>query len=93
MSGRGIDFLENCVNKNVTDADRKGSMERAKELAATCIADAADLGITIDDMEPEWGRVEEIIYDAMQDLLGDELVFWKTVAAIMERRDKNETLH
>lgn len=48
-------------------------------------------GITIDDMEPEWDSVEEIIYEAMQDVLGDELVFWKTVAAIRERR--NETLH
>jgi len=25
MSGRGIDFLENWVNKNVIAADRKGS--------------------------------------------------------------------
>jgi hypothetical protein len=87
------DFLENWVNKNVTAADRKGSMDRAKELAALCVADAADLGITIDDMEPEWGSVEEIIFDAMQDILGDELVFWKTVAAIRDRRERNETLH
>jgi hypothetical protein len=93
MSGRGIDFLENWVNKNVTPADRKGSHDRATELAAQCVADAAALGITIDDMEPEWGGVEEIIFDAMQDVLGDELIFWKTVAAILERREGNETLH
>ena len=93
MSGRGIDFLENWVNKNVTAIDRKGSKARAKELAGVCIADAAALGITIDDMEPEWGSVEEIIFDAMQDILGDELVFWKTVAAIRKRREGNETLH
>ena len=93
MSGRGIDFLENWVNKNVTDANRNGSQQRAKELASLCFADAADLGITIDDMEPEWGSVEEIIFDAMQDVLGDELIFWKAVAAIRERRERNETLH
>lgn len=29
MSGRGIDFLENWVNKNVTAVDRKGSQDRA----------------------------------------------------------------
>ena len=29
MGGRGIDFLENWVNKNVTEADRKGSQDRA----------------------------------------------------------------
>ena len=93
MSGRGIDFLEGWVGKNVTESDRKGSRERARELAALCVADAADLGITVDDMEPEWGTVEEIIYDAMQDILGDELEFWKTVAAIRDRRERNETLH
>ena len=43
MSGRGIDFLENWVNKNVTAADRKGSQDRAKELAAMCLADAVAL--------------------------------------------------
>lgn len=31
MSGRGIDFLENWVNENVTVADRKGSQDRATE--------------------------------------------------------------
>lgn len=34
MSGRGIDFLENWVNKNVTAADRKSSQGRATELNA-----------------------------------------------------------
>lgn len=53
MSGRGIDFLENWVNKNVTAAYRKGSQDRATELAAQCYADAAALGITMNDMEPE----------------------------------------
>jgi hypothetical protein len=52
MSGRGIDFLENWVQHNVTEADKKGSRERAKEHADTCIAQAAAIGITIDDMEP-----------------------------------------
>ena len=93
MSGRGIDFLENWVNKNVTAAERKRGRDRAKELAAFCLADAAAVGITIDDMEPEWGSVEEIIYEAMQDVFGDELVFWKTVAAFRERREGNGTLH
>lgn len=91
MSERGIAFLDNWVNKNVTAAERKRGRDRAKEYAAFCLADATALGITIDDMEPEWGSVEEIIYQAMQDVMGDELVFWKTFAAMRERR--NETLH
>ena len=93
MSGRGIDFLENWVNRNVTLSDRKGSQDRATELAAQCYADAAALGITMDDMEPEWGSVEEIIYDAMQDVLGDELEHWKIFAAVRERREGKKTVH
>jgi len=91
MSGRGIDFLENSVNKNVTADERKRDRARAKELAAFCYAEAMALGITIEDMEPEWGSVESIIHEAMQDVLGDELEHWKRFAATRERR--NETLH
>lgn len=50
--------------------------DRAKELAALCFAGA--------------GSVQSIFHDAMQDVLGGELVFWKTVAAIRARR--TETL-
>jgi hypothetical protein len=90
MSGRGIDFLEDWVHKNVTDDDRHGDRLRAAELANRCKAEAAIHGITMDDMEPEWGSVETIIYEAMQNDINAELEFWKTVAAIRERR---ETLH
>lgn len=90
MSGRGIDFLENWVQQHVTEADKKGNSERAKELGDRCIADAAANGITIDDMEPEWGSIETIINEAMQDILGAELEFWKVWAAM---RDKPERLH
>jgi len=93
MRGRGIDFLENWVNKHVTVADSKGSQDRATELSAQYYAAAAAIGITMDHMEPEWGNVEEIIFDAKQDVLGDELVFWKTVAAIRLRRESHETIY
>lgn len=88
MSERGITFLENWINTNITDNDRKRGRDRAKELAAFCLVDAALLGITIDDMEPEWGSLGDIIYDAMQDVLGDELVSWKAFAA-----SRRGTLH
>jgi hypothetical protein len=39
--GCGIDFLENWVQQNVTEADKKGSPERAKELADKCLAEPA----------------------------------------------------
>ena len=92
MSGRGIDFLETWIQQHVTEAE-KGNHDRARELADKCIDDAAGNCITIDDMEPEWGSVEEIVYDAMQDILGDELVFWKAVAALRDKRERNEILH
>lgn len=41
MSGRGIDFLENWVNKNITVVDRKSSQGRATGLAAQCYANVA----------------------------------------------------
>ena len=81
MSGRGLDFLENWLNLYVTDADRHGSRERANELAARCVADAASLGIAVDDMEPEWASVETVIYEAMQNDVEAELAFWKSYAA------------
>jgi hypothetical protein len=36
-------------------------------------------GITINDTAPEWGSVETIIYEAMQNYI--ELEFWKAGAA------------
>ena len=81
MSARGVDFVENWVSKNVTDADRNGSRERAQALAAECVADAAALGITIDDMEPERGSIETIIHEAIQSDMDAELEFWKAFAA------------
>ena len=90
MSGRGIDFLENWIQHNVTAAEKHGSYERAKALAERCIAEAAVIDISLDEMEPEWGSVETILYEAMQNDIDAELGFWKAFAA---RRDKIETRH
>lgn len=90
MSGRGIDFLENWVQQHVTEADKKGSSERAGQLADICVAEAAAIGIRIDDMEPEWGSVETIIYETMQNDMDAELEFWKAWAVM---RDKPSRLH
>ena len=90
MSGRGIDFLESWLHQNVTDAEKHGSRERAKALADRCIAEAAVIEISLDDLEPEWGSVETIIYEATQNDIDAELEFWKAFAA---RRDKNESRH
>jgi hypothetical protein len=65
MSARGVDFLENWIDGNVTEADKYGSHERAKVLAAKCLAEAKALGITSDNMELEPGSLEKMIYEAM----------------------------
>jgi hypothetical protein len=41
---------------------RSESPEKAKEMAASCAADACTLGMTIDDMWLEWGSIESIVY-------------------------------
>ena len=90
MSGRGIDFLENWVKENVTEANRHGDLAHAKELRDLCVAEAAAWGITVDELEKEWGTVESVIYEAMQNDFEAELEFWKKFVAA---RDKNETRH
>ena len=68
MSGRGIDFLENWVNKNVTAADKGGINMRALVLANHCIAEAAAQGLTLNEIVPEQGSVESIISEAIAHL-------------------------
>ena len=65
VKARGINFLENWIDGNVTEADKYGSHERAKELAVICVAEANALGITIDDMKLEPGGSETMIHEAM----------------------------
>ena len=65
MSGRGVNFLENWIDGNVTEADKYGSHERAKELAAQLGADAKAQGMMLDDIGPQFGSLEAIIYETM----------------------------
>jgi hypothetical protein len=80
MSGKGIDFLEDWVRRNITDDVRYGDRFAAKSLADRCLADAAKAGVTIDDMDPEQGSVETVIYEAMQNYFGAEAEFWNKFA-------------
>ena len=65
MSARGIDFLESWIGGNVGEADKYGSHERAKKLAAKCADEARALGISIEDMEQDQSSLEKMIYEAM----------------------------
>ncbi len=65
MTARGVEFLENWIQRNVTVAEKNGSRERAKELAERCVVEAAVFEISLDDLEPKFGSIESIIYEAM----------------------------
>ena len=86
MSERGIDFLKSRIEKNVTDADRSGSQIRAMALADHCIADAAALGISENDLEQTWGSVESIIYEAMRNDIETMLEIWKAFARARDKK-------
>jgi hypothetical protein len=47
VSGRELNFPECWLQRNVTQAEKKGSRKRAKELADRCVAGAVINGITI----------------------------------------------
>jgi hypothetical protein len=70
MSRRGIDFLENWLRQNVTDADKQGirgdAASLAIEMAERLIADAAKAGLGLDDLESEFGTSEIIIREALE---------------------------
>ena len=65
MSGRGIDFLENWIQKNVTAGVLSDDPLRASELARRCILEAAAEGITLEEIKPDTGSLESHIFDAM----------------------------
>jgi D-tyrosyl-tRNA(Tyr) deacylase len=65
MSGRGVDFLKNWIVGNVTEVDKYGSHDRAKELVVKCVGEAKAAGLTLADMELEPGDLETMIYEAM----------------------------
>lgn len=80
MSERGADFLQVWIERNVTDADRRGSPIRAMALADHCIAEAAKVGISASDLEQTWGTIESIIYEAMLSDVETTRKFWNTFA-------------
>ena len=65
MTAKGVDFLENWIQKNVTAGGPPDDPLTASNLALRCIAEAATEGITIEEMKPETGSVESHIAYAM----------------------------
>ena len=86
MIARRVNFLEDWLLANVTKADNYGSHERAKELATQLIADAIAQGATLDDMEPESGSLEAIIYKTMHHAFDPALPGFEVELARIKRQ-------
>ena len=65
MTARGVDFLENWIQKNVTAGEIPDDPLHASALATRCIAEAAAEGLTLEEIQPDSGSVESYIFDAM----------------------------
>jgi hypothetical protein len=62
MTNKGADFLENWIATNVTSETR---LSEVVTLAEGCIWEAAGVGIKPEEIEAEWGGVENAIHDAI----------------------------
>ena len=65
MSAKGVDFLENWIQKNVTAGAPSDDPLSASVLAMRCIAEAAAEGLTLEEIKPDTGSVESQISEAM----------------------------
>jgi hypothetical protein len=65
MTARGVEFLKSWIDSNITASDRPGSRELATILAARCRTEAASIGISRFELEPDFVTVEMAIYEAM----------------------------
>ena len=70
MSKGGLEFLESWIERNVTQAVKDSvdgdAASLAIELAEQAIADAARAGLSLTDLEPEFGTPETIIREALE---------------------------
>ena len=65
MSARGVDFLEDWIQKNVRAGGPPDDPLRASDIAMRCIVEAAAEGITFEELTPNSGSVESHIAEAM----------------------------
>ncbi|MBC8038579.1 MAG: DUF768 domain-containing protein [Rhizobiales bacterium] len=70
MSKQAIEFLEGWIDQHVTHEEKGGDSTRAITLADMCREAAATLGISFDEIKPEFGTVETIIHEAMHYAVG-----------------------
>ena len=68
MTARGIEFLENWIEKNVTAGPPPDDPLTASVIAMRCIVEAAAEGITLEEIKPETGSLESHIHEVMAHL-------------------------
>ena len=70
MSEQGIAFLDKWITEHVTEGIRQAvdgdGASLSVELAERLIADATKAGLTLNDLEPEFGAPEVLIREALE---------------------------
>lgn len=70
MSNDGITFVSDWISQNVTqlvkDSVEGDAASLSVEMAETLIADAAKAGLSLEDLEPEFGAPEILIREALE---------------------------
>ncbi len=81
MTTRGVDFMHEWTDENVTNAWRPASRELVASLFRQCFLAAAAQGITMKNIEEELGAdVRTVIFEALMNDPNDEF------AALFRRR-------
>ena len=68
MKAKGVEFLQDWIQKNVTGRVPSDDPMRASNMAMRCILDATDAGLTLEEIKPESGSLESHIAEAMAHL-------------------------
>ena len=70
MSNPAVEFVESWIDQHVTYGEKGGDSSRAATLAEMCRDAATSLGVSIEDIKPEFGTLEAIILEAMHYAVG-----------------------
>jgi hypothetical protein len=70
MRNPAAEFVESWIDQNVTYLEKGGDSVRATTLADMCREAAAAIGVTIEDIKPEFGSLETMILEAMHYAVG-----------------------
>ena len=70
MTNPAAEFVENWIDQHVTYGEKGGDPTRAAMLANMCRNAAAIFGVSVEDIQPEFGTLEAIILEAMHYAVG-----------------------